>query len=128
VAGDSDQADVAARLIFADAYANGVQKNQYNYAISGISAAKQLPDLGSMMMSQLNFWHAYSLYQGGVKEQEPQTLATAQATLPKFQQALRLFAQAEEYAASQPSITIEQFLNNTNTYIEIQDAIIKRGR
>ena len=128
VAGDSDQADVAARLIFADAYANGVQKNRYAYAITGISAAKQLPDLGSMMTSQLNFWHAYSLYQGGVQEQEPQTLATAQATLPKFQQALSLFAEAEEYAASQPSITIEQFLNNTNTYIEIQDAIIKRGR
>ena len=81
-----------------------------------------------MLTSQLNFWHAYSLYQGGVQEQEPQTLATAQATLPKFQQALSLFAEAEEYAASQPSITIEQFLNNTNTYIEIQDAIIKRGR
>jgi tetratricopeptide (TPR) repeat protein len=128
VAGDSDQADVAARLIFADAYANGVQKNRYDYAITGIAAAKQLPDLGSNMRSQLNFWHAYSLYQSAVKEQEPQTLQTAQATLPKFQEALRLFGQAEAYAASQPSITLEQFLNNTNTYIEIQDAIIKRGR
>jgi tetratricopeptide (TPR) repeat protein len=128
VAGDSNQADVAARLIFADAYANGVQKNRYDYAVSGITAAKQLPDLGSMMSSQLNFWHAYSLYQGAVKEQEPQTLQTAQATLPKFQQALRLFGLAGEYAASQPSITLEQFQNNTNTYIEIQEAIIKRGR
>jgi hypothetical protein len=63
-----------------------------------------------------------------VKEQEPQTLQTAQATLPKFQQALRLFGLAGEYAASQPSITLEQFQNNTNTYIEIQEAIIKRGR
>ena len=94
VAGDGDQADVAARLIFADAYANGVQKNRYDYAVTGIAAAKQLPDLGSMMSSQLNFWHAYSLYQGAVK----------------------------------PSITLEQFQNNTNTYIEIQEAIIKRGR
>jgi tetratricopeptide (TPR) repeat protein len=128
VAGDGAQADVAARLIFADAYANGVQKNRYDYAVTGIAAAKQLPDLGSMMSSQLNFWHAYSLYQGAVKEQEPQTLQTAQATLPKFQEALRLFGQAGEYAASQPSITLEQFQNNTNTYIEIQEAIIKRGR
>ena len=127
VAGNSDQADTAARLIFADAYSNGVQKDRYDYAINGISAAKQLPDLGSMMTSQLNFWHAYSLYQGAVQEQEPQTLATAQATLPKFQQAARLFQQAQEYANSQPSITLSQFLNNTNTYIEIQDAIIKRG-
>jgi len=80
------------------------------------------------MTSQLNFWHAYALYTGGVKEQEPQTLKTAQATLPKFQEAIRLFGQAKEYADSQPSITLSQFLTNTQTYVEIQEAIIKRGR
>lgn len=128
VAGNPAQADVAARLIFADAYSNGVQKERFAYAITGIQAAKQLPDLPSMMLSQLNFWHAYSLYTGGVKEQEPQTLAVAQATLPKFQEAIRLFNQAKEYADSQPSINLSQFLNNTQTYVEIQEAIIKRGR
>ena len=127
VAGSQDQADVAARLIFADAYQNGIQKERYAYAVDGLSAAKELPDLSSMMKSQLNFWHGYALYTGGVKEQEPQTLATAKATLPKFEQAVKLFQQGEEYAASQPSITLSQFLNNANTYIEIQQAIIKRG-
>ncbi|HSG82169.1 MAG TPA: tetratricopeptide repeat protein [Gemmatimonadota bacterium] len=128
VAGNSAQADVAARLIFADSYSNGVQKERYAYAITGISAAKQLPNLSAAMTSQLNFWHAYALYTGGVKEQEPQTLATAQATLPKFQEAIRLFGMAKEYADSQPSITLSQFLTNTQTYVEIQEAIIKRGR
>ena len=128
VAGNSAQADVAARLIFADAYSSGIQKERYAYAITGIAAAKDLPNLSSMMRSQLNFWHAYALYTGGVKEQEPQTLATAQATLPKFQQAIQLFGQAKEYADSQPSITLSQFLANTQTYVEIQEAIIKRGR
>ncbi len=128
VAGNSEQADVAARLIFADAYANGIQKDQYEYAITGMAAAKQLPNLSSMMMSQLNFWHAYALYTGGVKEQEPQTLETAQTTLPKFQEAVQLFEQAREYAATQASINLTQFLTNAQTYIEIQEAIIKRGR
>ncbi len=127
VAGSQDQADVAARLIFADAYQNGIQKERYAYAVDGLSAAKQLPNLSSMMMSQLNFWHGYALYTGGVKEQEPQTLETAKATLPKFQQAVKLFQQGEEYAASQASITLKQFLDNASTYIEIQEAIIKRG-
>lgn len=124
---DSAQAEKAARLIFADAYQKGVQKDRYDYAVRGIAAAKRLPNLSSSMKSQLNFWQAYSLYQSAVKEQEPQTLETAKKTLPKFKQALELFQQAEEYAASQPSITLSQFLNNTNTYIEIQEAIIKRG-
>jgi tetratricopeptide (TPR) repeat protein len=128
VAGNSDQADMAARLIFADAYSNGVQKERYAHAITGITAAKQLPNLSSAMMSQLNFWHAYALYTGGVKDQQPQTLQTAQATLPRFQEAIRLFGQAKEYADSQPSITLSQFLTNTQTYVEIQEAIIKRGR
>ena len=128
VAGNSAQADVAARLIFADAYSNGIQKDRYDHAITGIAAAKQLPNLSSMMLSQLNFWHAYALYTGGVKEQEPQTLETAQATLPKFQQAVQLFEQSREYAATQASINLTQFLTNAQTYIEIQEAIIKRGR
>jgi len=128
VAGNPAQADMAARLIFADGYSNGVQKERYAYAITGFTAAAQLPNLSSMMNSQLNFWHAYALYTGGVKDQQAQTLATAQATLPKFQQAIRLFGQAKEYADSQPSISLTQFLTNTQTYVEIQEAIVKRGR
>ncbi len=112
VAGSQEQADVAARLIFADAYQNGIQKERFQYAVDGLSAAKQLPNLSSGMKSQLNFWHGYALYTGAVKEQEPQTLETAQATLPKFQRAVELFQQGGEYAASQPSITLSQFLTN----------------
>lgn len=127
VAGSSEQADVAARLIFADAYQNGVQKERFQYAVDGIMAAKELPSLSSGMMSQLNFWHGYALYMSGVKEQEPNTLATAKATLPKFQQALEFFRKGKEYADTQPSITLSQFLANADTYIQIQQAIIKRG-
>ena len=127
VAGDPQQADMAARLVFADAHQNGVQKENFQYCHDGVVAAKQIPNLGDMMSSQLNFWHGYCLYQLAVKQQEPQTLETARATLPKFQQAMQLFEQSEAYADTQPSITLSQFLSNTQTYIEIQEALIRRG-
>lgn len=120
--------DVAAGLLFSDAYANGVNKQRYAYAISGIGAAKQIPNVSSKMTSQLNFWHAFSLYMGAVAEQEPQNIQTARATLPKFQQAIELFPLAREYAATQQSINLSQFIQNAQTYVEIQEAIIKRGR
>jgi tetratricopeptide (TPR) repeat protein len=125
--GDSQQAVTAARLIFADAYANGVQKQRYGYAVTGMAAAKQLPNLNAEMTNQLNFWHGYSLFQGAMKEQEPQTLQTAQATLPRFQQALQLLQRSGNYAST-VNVPLDQLMNNVNTYIEIQEAIIKRGR
>ena len=124
---DPQRAEQAARMIFAEAYQNGNQKNDYAYAAAGMSAAKQLPNLSAEMTAQLNFWHGYSLYQMAVAEQEPQTLATAQASLPKFNQAVQLLRQSGDYPAS-VNVNLQQLLDNAATYIEIQDAIIKRGR
>lgn len=124
---DPDQAEQAARLIFADGYAKGIQRNNYAYAASTFAAAKGLPNLSQAMQQQLNFWHGYALFTGAVREQEPSVLATAQATLPKFQQALQLLQRVGDYPRS-VNVDISQLINNTNTYIEIQEAIIRRGR
>ena len=124
---DPKQAETAARMIFADAYANGVQKNKYDHAIRLLAAAKQMPNLSEDMMHQLNFWHGYSIYQAALVEQKPATLATAKSTLPKFQEALKLLQQVGDYPRT-VNVPMDQFLNGVNTYIEIQEAIIKRGR
>ena len=124
--GNPQQAEQAGRLIFNEAYQNGYQQNNYAYAVQGLSAAKELPNLPQALVSQLNFWHGFSLYQQAVQEQEPQTLQTAQSTLPKFQQAQRLLNQSGEYPAS-VNVNLSQLLENANTYIEIQEAIIQRG-
>ena len=79
------------------------------------------------MMHQLNFWHGYSLLQAAIPEQQPNTLQSAQATLPKFRQSLQLLQNVGSYPAS-VSVDISTLLENVGTYIEIQDAIIKRGR
>ena len=93
----------------------------------GMSAAKRLPNLSEAMVSQLNFWHGYSVYQIAVQEQEPQTLASAQSSLPKFNEAISLLQQSGDYPSS-VNVNLAQLLENAQTYIDIQDAIIRRGR
>ena len=125
--GNAQQAEQAARMIFNEAYQNGYQKDDYEYAIRGMAAAKRLPGLSEAMTNQLNFWHGFSLYQSAVKQQEPQTLETAQASLPKFQEAIRLLQSSGDYPST-VNVNLAQLLENTNTYVEIQEAIIRRGR
>lgn len=124
--GNPQQAEQAGRLIFNEAYQNGYQKDDYGYAIQGMSAAKRLPNLPQPLVEQLNFWHGFSLYQQGVQEQEPQTLQSAQSTLPKFQEALRLLNASGQYPSS-VNVNLSQLVENANTYVEIQEAIIQRG-
>lgn len=125
--GNPQQADQAARMIFNEAYQNGYQKDDFAYAVRGMVAAKRLPNLSTAMTSQLNFWHGFSIYQAAVKEAEPQKLATAQSTLPKFQEAMRLLQQAGDYPST-VNVNLAQLLENTTTFVQIQEAIIKRGR
>lgn len=124
--GNPQQAEQAGRLIFNEAYQNGYQEDDYAYAIEGLSAAKEIPNLPEELVDQINFWHGFSLYQEAVEEQEPQTLETAEATLPKFQRALELLQDSGEYPES-VNVSLSQLTENANTYIEIQEAIIQRG-
>jgi len=117
-----------ARIIFGDAYSKGIQPEQKNwgYALEGIRAAKEY-QVSSETAQELNFWHGWVLYQQGILAQEAQTLESAQRSAPMFRQAKELFQSAQGYA-QQRNINLAQILQATDTYIEIQDAIIKRGR
>lgn len=127
IGGDQARADQAARMIFAEAYQNGYQQDNFPYTIEGMAAAKQLPNVSQEMIHQLNFWHAFSLYRQAVLDQEPQTLETARATLPRFQQAMQLLNQVGDYPST-VSLNLEELRGNVQTYIDIQEAIIRRGR
>jgi tetratricopeptide (TPR) repeat protein len=120
-------ADAMAQMLLADGHSKGIQRNQFDYALARLGAAEGF-EVSSRMGSQLSFWHGYALYKKGEAEQKPQTLQSAQATLPLFQEARRYFQGASEYASSQPSINLQQFLDAVTQYVEIQEAIIKRGR
>ncbi len=127
VVGNPERADQAAGLIFAYGYQNGYQKKNYPLAIRAFAAAKELPNLSEKMKNQLNFWHGFALFQQAVVEQQPNTLETAKATLPKFKRALELLNQSGDYPST-VNLTLSEIADNVNAYIEIQEAIIKRGR
>ncbi|MEC7740249.1 MAG: hypothetical protein VYA31_05470, partial [Gemmatimonadota bacterium] len=93
---------------------------------AGMTMAKELSGLSEGLTSQLNFWHGFSIYQAAVAEQEPQTLGTARSTLPKFQEAMGLLGQSGDYPGT-VNVNLTQVLENLGTYVEIQEAIIKRG-
>lgn len=124
--GGPEQADAAASLVVANAYADGIQKEDFDYAIEALVAAKELPNLSPGVRHQLNFWHGYAVLQSAVDEQEPRTLETARATLPKFRQALELLQDVGDYPAT-VNVNIEQLRGNVDTFITIQEAIIARG-
>ncbi|MGI9626883.1 MAG: tetratricopeptide repeat protein [Longimicrobiales bacterium] len=125
-------ADAMARLLFAAGHRKGIappaDQRDYSYAVRMIEMGKTF-EISEGQAGELDFWHAYALYSHGIQQEEPQTLQSAQTTLPKFQTANRLFnlARVAGYAETQPSINIQQFRDATLQYMEIQEAIIARG-
>ena len=120
-------ADMMANLLFGKAYNDGVQRQQFTFAANILETAKSEFEVSERMASQLNFWHGWSLYNYGLALQEPSTIDSARQSLPVFQQALRLFEAGRAYAATVDSINLTEILSATQTYVEIQDAIIRRG-
>ena len=121
--------DQAANMIFTQAYAAYVEPTAKNYPrfIELIRYAKDF-DVSAQARETYDFWHAYSLYSRGIQLQpEPETLDSANRTLPMFQEALALFQRGKGYADRTASLDVQQFLDATGTYIEIQEAVILRA-
>ncbi len=129
VAAGSDPNQLA-MLLFSDAYTNGLDTKNPNrdldYGISGMEAAKTL-DLNAETKAQMDFWHGYGLYMKGLALQEPNTLQSAQATKPLFEASIPLLEAGASYA---PSVGIPptQIPDAARQYLDIQNAIIRRGR
>ena len=122
-------ADQAANMIFGHAYSSYVQPSAKNYSrfVELIVRAKEF-QVSTQAREQFDFWHAYALYSRGMEVGSPETVASANRSLPMFQQALALFRSSKPYADRTSGVNYQQFVDGTATYIEIQEAIIKRGR
>ena len=121
--------DQAGDMIFSRAYAAYVQPTQKNYArfIELIRLAKNF-DVSTPAEETYDFWHAFSLYSRGIQLQPiPETVDSANRTLPMFREALALFQRGKGYADRTASINFQQFMDATGTYIEIQEAVIARA-
>ncbi|HSG07307.1 MAG TPA: tetratricopeptide repeat protein [Longimicrobiales bacterium] len=125
-AADPSQADAAGRMVLADAYAKGVQPKKWGVSEASLTAARAIPNLSTGMRQQIDFWLGWSIFQAAVTQQEPRTVETAQATLPRFLRARELFGSAGDYPAT-VNVDMAQLTQNINTFIEIQESIIKRG-
>ncbi len=119
-----------ADLLFGDAYTKGLDTKNPNknldYGIAGVVAAKTL-DLNAETRTKMDFWHGYGLYLKGVAVGEPNTLASARVAQPLFEQALPLLRAGASYAPT-VGIPSDQIVQAAQQYLDIQNAIIKRGR
>ena len=128
VARGEQTADEVAYMLWSHGYSQGIQPEEWSYARSVFNLAKEF-DVSEEMGQQLDFWLGYAILKIYAIQQEPNTLETAQATLPRFQEALRLLQSSRAYAQRENlEATRQQLVGNVNTYIEIQEAIIRRGR
>ena len=129
VAQGADPNQLAA-LLFSDAYTKGLDTKNPNrnldYGIAGVVAAKTL-DLNAETKAQMDFWHGYGIYMKALVLQEPNTLDSARRTAPMFEQAIPLLEAGASYA---PSVGIppDQIPAAARQYLDIQNAIIRRGR
>jgi tetratricopeptide (TPR) repeat protein len=78
----------------------------------------------------VNFFHGVILYQRGMEAQKPETAASARVALPLFQKALELFKQSGPYgqASAANAKSLQDYTDGATQYVEIQEALIKRGR
>ena len=120
--------DQAANMIFSFAYSNYVQPQEKNYSrfIELVLLAKEF-EVGLEAREQYDFWHGYSIFTLAIEAQTAEDVAGANRSLPMFRQALGLFQEGKGYADRTASIEYQVYVDNANTYIEIQDAIIRRA-
>jgi tetratricopeptide (TPR) repeat protein len=120
-------ADQMVAILFNEAYQNGIQENRdLAHGIRVLQQAKELP-VSEEWREQLDFWHGYALYQQGIQAESPQTTESAQRAMPLFQEARRLFQASRGYADRTQGVNYEQLIQATDQYLEIQNAIIRRG-
>jgi tetratricopeptide (TPR) repeat protein len=121
-------ADAACNFVWNHGILEGVQPEKWSYAIDVLRLAKDF-EISDDMRQQVDFYLGYSILKNAISRQEPQTKETALATLPRFQEALRLLQTTAGFAQKRNMENDRvQLISNINTYIEIQEAIIKRGR
>ena len=128
MATDQTKADNAANIVFNEAYTNGFQREDWAYSITGMAAAKTIPNISSNMREQLNFWHGFSVFQRTrplIPAEDP-TLADARAAQPGFQEAKELFTAAGGYP-QRAQVDMATLMAGVDQYLEICEIIIRRG-
>lgn len=125
VAAGALDANTAANQFIAIAVNDKYQKKQYPAMVPYLEAALDLAT-DANIQSMAHFFMGYALYFQGMEVQNPGTAASARQALPIFQRALEHLQKGRAYA-ERSNINLAEIIQATNTYVEIQQALIKRG-
>lgn len=121
------QSTDAFRTIFAHAYQQEFQNGNLNEAFQLLDAAGPVAEAREDRLAR-NFWRGYILFQQAQQVHAPSTAESAQEALPMFQRALEFFEAARGYEEIHASADVPKFIDNTQRFIEIEQALIERGR
>lgn len=122
-----------ASMFFGEAVRNGINSTPKRpaFAIRLIGMAKQFADqiTDSKFLGQMDYFLAYSMYVQAEAEQKPETVGSARQTLPRFREVKRILelSHVAEYGRGNRATHYQQLKSGTDTFIEIQEALIRRG-
>jgi tetratricopeptide (TPR) repeat protein len=117
----------AFRIMFRHAHQDKFRAGQLNDAYTVLEQAGPLATAANDRLAR-NFWMGYFLFEQGRRAQEPQNAESARRAKPMFERALELFQAARGYERIEPSANVPALIDNARQFIEIQDALIRRGR
>lgn len=123
-------ADIVASMFFKEAVGRGIEVDDWRYAMRLIEMAKTFDsELSENTKGQLDFYFAYSLFRQAVIDQQPETVRSANASLPKFKEVTRMvgLSHVAAYGRANHPALYQQLRDHTQQYIAIQNAVIRKG-
>lgn len=118
--------DLARSVVLGYAYNQKFQKGDQWGALPYFELVREM-NTSPQTVGLASYLGGFALLTRGRQIAEPETLASARESLPLFQKALRFFNDARPYAQAN-NVDLTEPISNVETFIEIQEAIIKRGR
>ena len=117
----------AFNTVFSHAYNQEFRNGNLDAAFNLLEAAGPVAESREHTLAR-NFWRGYILYQQGLEMHAPQTTESARQALPVFERALELLEAARGYEEVHASADVPRIIDATQQYIEIEEALIERGR
>ncbi|HSJ14757.1 MAG TPA: tetratricopeptide repeat protein [Longimicrobiales bacterium] len=121
---DERNADALAQKLIVTGYQQFGKAKRYDQAITYYDAGREIAQT-NYTKGMANFFHGYAIYDQAVAAQQAGSVASARRSLPMFQRARTLLEGAGGY--TEQAKARGDLLNAIQRYVEIQEALIKRG-
>ncbi len=123
--------DRIANLLFGQGHSQGVQPQSWGTAITLFSQAVDFA-MDNEVQTKIRFWHGYSLLKQGQAIQDGISIEKARQTRGMFAQAQQLLQATTSYASQSDApvnaAQIQNLIDAATQFLEIQEAVIRRGQ